>query len=114
MNYLTVPELEKVYPILKDGGMEVLKRLEQDFPAEYERTRAAVSSDTKKQMHENLVKHRSFLYDSIRKYCGYSDVNKDDVDAVFPKNKIMRKYKWLVVFHNYMCGLNNFHENGFS
>jgi len=110
LNYLSVPELEKVYPNLKTGGMEVIDRLKQDSPEEYERTRAAVSSDTKKQIHDNLVKHRDFLYESIRKYCGYSDVNKDDVNAVSLKNRIMRKYKWLAVFHNYMCGLNHFED----
>lgn len=110
LNYLSVPELEKVYPYLKNVGVEMMKQLEQDSPEEYERTRAAVSSDTKKQMHDNLVLHQKFLYESIRKYCGYSDVNKDDVNAVSLKNKIMRKYKWLVVFHNYMCGLNNFED----
>ena len=110
LNYLSVPEPEKVYPYLKNVGVEMMKQLEQDSPEEYERTRAAVSSDTKKQMHDNLFQHQKFLYGSIRKYCGYSDVNKDDVNAVSLKNKIMRKYKWLVIFHNYMCGLNNFED----
>lgn len=110
LNYLSVPELEKVYPVLKNGGMEVLERLEKDSPEEYERTRTAISSDVKKQIHDNLARHQKFLYGSIQKYCGYSDVNKDDKNAVALKNKIIRKYKWLAVFHNYMCGLNKFED----
>ncbi len=108
LNYLGVPELERVYPALKNGCIGVMKHLEKDSPEEYERTRAALSSDIKKQIHENLTKHQKFLYESIRKYCGYSDVNKDDKNAVALKSNIMRKYKWLAVFHNYMCGLYKF------
>lgn len=110
LNYLGVPELERVYPAMKNGGIGVMKHLEKDSPEEYERTRAALSSDIKKQIHENLTKHQKFLYESIRKYCGYSDVNKDDKNAVALKSNIMRKYKWLAVFHNYMCGLYKFED----
>ena len=110
LNYLGVPELEQVYPALKNSGMEVMKQLEKNSPEEYERTRTAISSDIRKQIHDNLTKHQKFLYESIRKYCGYSDVNKDDKNAVALKSNIMRKYKWLAVFHNYMCGLYKFED----
>lgn len=110
LNYLSVPEIQKIYPVLKNGDLTALDYLKKNSPDEYEKSKMAILSDTKMQVHENLSKHQKFLQNSIRKYCGYGDVNKDDVNSVTLKNKIMRKYKWLAVFHNYMCGLYKFED----
>lgn len=112
LNYLSVPELEEVYPILKKGKMDALELLRKNSPKEYERTQKAIMTDAKSQIHENLIKHQSVLRECVQRYCGYGDVDKDNANAAALKSKIMQKYKWLVVYHNYMCGLNKF-ENCF-
>ena len=111
LNYLSIPELKAVYPILKNGSNDVLERLKQNSLEEYERTQKAITIDTKSQIHENLIKHQLILQECIQRYCGYDEVNKDDANAAALKSKIMQKYKWLVVYHNYMCGLNKFENS---
>ena len=111
LNYLSIPELKAVYPILKNGSNDVLERLKQNSLEEYERTQKAITTDTKSQIHENLIKHQLILQECIQRYCGYDEVNKDDANAAALKSKIMQKYKWLVVYHNYMCGLNKFENS---
>ena len=110
LNYLSIPELVKVYPILKNGNMDVLDQLKRESPEEYESAQRAILSKPQSQMHNNLIKHRNILHECIRHYCGYGDVNRDDANAVALKSKIVQKYKWLVVFHNYMCGLYKFED----
>lgn len=110
LNYLSVPELEKVYPVLKNGEEGVLEHLKYDSPEEYERTQKAIMADAKNQIHEILIKHQGILRECVQRYCGYDDVDKDDANAVALKSNIMQKYKWLVVYHNYMCGLNKFED----
>ena len=40
------------------------------------------------------------LRDNISKYCNYDDIDNKNSDDVAAKAKVIRKYKWLVVYHN--------------
>jgi len=43
------------------------------------------------------------LRDNISKYCNYDDIDNKNSDDVAAKAKVIRKYKWLVVYHNQLC-----------
>ena len=105
LNYLSVIELEKVYPVLKKMGPQFVEGLKEASPKDYERVQKNLQSNPQKKLDENLRKHREVVLKKIESDCNYETVDKKNPKIVAAKAKVIQKYKWLVVFHNRLCSL---------
>jgi len=50
-----------------------------------------------------LHSHREILANKIKEFCNYDDVDKTDIKQVNLKEKVIRKYIWMLRFHNSIC-----------
>ena len=53
LNYLSVIELEKVYPVLKDVGSQFAEGLKEASPKDYERVQRDLLSDPQEKLEQN-------------------------------------------------------------
>lgn len=105
LNYLSVIDLSKVYPVLKNVGPQFAEGLKATSPKDYERVQRNLLSDPQEKLEENLRKHREVILEKIKSDCNYETVDKKNPKIVAAKAKVIQKYKWLVVFHNRLCYL---------
>lgn len=105
LNYLTVIEYDKVYPVLKFEGRKLLEGLKQTSPNDYDRVQKGLMLDPQEKLEENLQKHRDLVLEKIKSDCNYETVDKKNPKIVAAKARVIQKYKWLVVFHNRLCCL---------
>lgn len=105
LNYLTVIELDKVYPVLKSEWQKLVDGLKQTSPKDYERVQMVLMLDTQEKLEEYLLKHKGVILEKIKSDCNYETVDKKNPKAVAAKAKVIQKIKWLVVFHNRLCYL---------
>lgn len=106
LNYLTVIELEKVYPVLKSEYKKLLEELKQTSPEDYERVQKNLTLNNQEKLEGFLLKHKGIVLEKITSDCNYEMVDKKNPKAVAAKAKVIQKFKWLVVFHNRLCYLN--------
>ena len=105
LNYLTVIDLDKVYPVLKSEGRKLVDGLKQMSPKDYESVQKNLMLNRQERLDEYLQKHKGVILEKIKSDCNYETVNKKDSKAVAAKAKVIQKFKWLVVFHNRLCYL---------
>ena len=105
LNYLTVIELEKVYPALKFEGRKLVDGLKQISPKDYEKVQKGMVLNKQEKLEEYLLKHRDIVLEKIKSDCNYETVDRKDQKAIAAKAKVIQKLKWLVVFHNRLCYL---------
>jgi len=106
LNYLTVIELEKVYPILRSEYEKLLEGLKQTSPKDYESVQKNLTLNNQEKLEEYLRKHKEIVLEKIKSDCNYESVDKKNPKAVAAKARVIQKFKWLVVFHNRLCYLN--------
>ena len=106
LNYLTVFELEKVYPILRSEYEKLLEGLKQTSPKDYESVQKNLTLNNQEKLEEYLRKHKEIVLEKIKSDCNYGSVDKKNPKAVAAKARVIQKFKWLVVFHNRLCYLN--------
>lgn len=58
----------------------------------------------------HLWAHKAIVVQKIKEYCNYNDVDKSDSKAVAQRESIIRKYLWLLRYHNGACAENGFFE----
>lgn len=50
-----------------------------------------------------LHSHRDIVASKIKDFCNYDDVDKTDIKQVNLREKVIRKYIWMLRFHNSIC-----------
>lgn len=50
-----------------------------------------------------LHSHRNIVASKIKEFCHYDDIDKTDIKQVNLKEKVIRKYIWMLRFHNSIC-----------
>lgn len=60
-----------------------------------------------------LWAHREMVIKEVKEYCNYNDVEKTDPAAVLQREKIIRKYMWLLRYHVSMCQERKFQQGLF-
>ena len=61
-----------------------------------------------------LLAHREMVIQRVQDYCHYRDVDKTDQTAVLQREKVIRKYVWLLRYHISMCRQRKFEPGLFS
>lgn len=55
---------------------------------------------------ESLIQaHKLVLIDKIKKYGNYTDININDINELLEREKIIKKYIWLWLYHRKICDL---------
>lgn len=50
-----------------------------------------------------LMAHKEMVIKKVQDYCHYRDVDKTDQTAILQREKVIRKYVWLLRYHVSMC-----------
>ena len=50
-----------------------------------------------------LSAHKEIVLDKVNHYCNYNDIDKTNKAAIIEREKIIRKYIWLLRYHYTMC-----------
>ena len=50
-----------------------------------------------------LYSHREIVANKIKEFCNYDDIDKTDIKQVSLREKVIRKYIWMLRFHNSIC-----------
>lgn len=106
LNYLYAVDIKKVYPILEFDCTEVFEEIKQKSLKEYENVQKELASSYIEKISRNLETHKQVVLDNIKKYCNFEGVDISDSKAVAIKVSVIRKYKWLVVYHNLLCSFH--------
>lgn len=60
---------------------------------------------------ENFIRvHKSVLIDKIKKYGSYAGVNINDASELYEREKVIKKYIWLWLYHRKLCDLYKLSE----
>ena len=60
-----------------------------------------------------LLAHKEIVMSRIKEYCHYDDIDKTDKAAISVRESIIRKYNWLLRYHNNICMECNFKQGLF-
>jgi hypothetical protein len=106
LNYLTVIEPDKVYPVLKSECRKIAAALKQTSSENFEMVQKDLMLNRREKLEEYLLKHKDVVLEKIKNDCNYETVDKKDPKIVAAKAKVIQKIKWLVVLHNRLFYLN--------
>lgn len=107
LNYLYAIDIKRVYPILEFDCSAVFEKIKQKSLKEYENVQKELASSYTEKLSRNLETHKQVMLDNIKKYCNFEGVDISDPKAISLKASVIRKYKWLLVYHNLLCGIHN-------
>lgn len=54
-----------------------------------------------------LGRHKQIVEEKLTKYSDYSRFDTNDIKSFEVNEKILKKYVWTMVYHNYICDMNN-------
>ena len=52
-----------------------------------------------------IQKHREILIDKIKQYGNYENIDINNLNEINGREKVIKKYIWLLSFHRSICGL---------
>ena len=106
LNYLyNQKSLFDVLPELQDEKIQtsLLNQLKEISISDF--TNVTVSLKNSSSTKSILEKHKNVLIEKIKQYSNYDDVkNQKEADL---KERIIKKYHWVLSYHNLMCKLND-------
>ena len=106
LNYLPRIELDKVYPGLNGEGRQIIECLKDSSPIDYKTIQKEKSSYSEEEFDRNLKRHRDILRKNISMFCNFDGIDKKNSEAIVQKTNIIKKYKWLVDYHNQLCAMH--------
>lgn len=91
--------------ISSDMLQQVLEMLKQYAPEDYDRM-------PKEFLNIELIlkTHKEVIESKLMKYSNYTKIDTNDIKRFNIQESILRKYVWVMVYHNYMCSLYGKHE----
>lgn len=103
LNYLYCFDMNKVVDrITMEQVLELVKTF---FPDDYQKL--GQGSLNQKQL---LEQHRTHIVQKINEYGGYDDLDVSAIIEASQREHILKKYIWVVSFHNYVCTIYNLPE----
>lgn len=103
LNYLYCFDMDKVVDrITMEQVLELVKTF---FPDDYQRL--GQGSLNQKQL---LEQHKTHIVQKINEYGGYDDLDVSAIVEASQREHILKKYIWVVFFHNYVCTIYNLPE----
>lgn len=103
LNYLYCFDMDQVVDqITMEQVLELVKTF---FPDDYQRL--GQGSLNQKQL---LEQHRTHVIHKINEYGTYNDLDVSAIKEASKREHILKKYMWVVSFHNYVCMINNLPE----
>lgn len=103
LNYLYCFDMNKVVDrITMERVLELVKTL---FPDDYQRVGQG-GIDQKRL----LEQHRIHILQKINEFGRYDDLDSSDIEEARQREYILKKYIWVVSFHNYVCEIYNLPE----
>ena len=69
--------------------------------------------ETDEDYYAILWAHREMVIKKVKEYCNYNDLDKTDQKAILQREKIIRKYAWLLRYHVSMCQERKFQQGLF-
>ena len=70
--------------------------------------------ETDEDYYSILAMHKKVVLKKVNDHCHYNDIDKTDTDAIKVRENIIRKYIWLLRYHNSMCMERKFSQGLFS
>ena len=61
-----------------------------------------------------LLAHKDIVINKIMTYCHYRDIDKSNVLLITAREKVIRKYIWMLRFHIRMCERLSFKQGMFA
>lgn len=103
LNYLYCFDMDKVVDqITMEQVLEFVKTF---FPDDYQRL--GRGSLNQKQI---LEQHKTHIIQKINEFGTYNDLDVSKIKEASQREHILKKYMWVVSFHNYVCMINNLPE----
>lgn len=90
-SYMPKITLEQVQELIKQILSENYEKIPQAFP----------------DIDSVLNIHKSIVEENLVKYSDYRKLSTDDIDKFEARERILKKYVWAMVYHNYMCEWHN-------
>ena len=81
--------------IKKEDALQVIKTVS---PSDYQ-----FASLPSQGIDAILLKHKERMEEQLKKYGSNQDINTGDIVAAELREKILRKYIWVMAFHNEIC-----------
>lgn len=103
LNYLYCFDMDKVVDRITMG--QVLEFVKTFFPDDYQRL--GQGSINQKQL---LEQHKTHIIQKINEFGTYADLDVSEIKEARQREHILKKYMWVVSFHNHVCMKNNLPE----
>ena len=84
---------------------QVLEFVKTFFPDDYQRL--GQGSINQKQL---LEQHKTHIIQKINEFGTYADLDVSEIKEARQREHILKKYMWVVFFHNHVCMKNNLPE----
>lgn len=100
LSYLNAFDISKFFP--QETLPQVIEIMKQISPEE-----ASQMPLTSPDINKMLERHKQIVEEKLIKYSDYSRFNTNDIKAFEINEKVLKKYVWAMVYHNYICALNH-------
>ena len=104
LNYLGKIKVDN--PIPENIFNSLLDILKKTYPKDYELLSYGVYNQK-----ETIQLHRKKLVDNLTKYGKYDDIPTDNKKNAETREKILKKYLWVLSYHNYICDNYNYPQH---
>lgn len=99
LSYLYVFDISRIIPqVTLPQVREIIKQISPDEAAQMPLT----SPDINKM----LERHKQIVEEKLTKYSDYNRFETNEIKAFEANEKVLKKYVWAMVYHNYICNLN--------
>ena len=104
LNYLGKINVDN--PIPENILNSLLDLLKKVYPKDYELLNYGIYNQE-----EAIKLHRKKLIDNLTKYGKYDDIQTDNKKSAETREKILKKYLWVLSYHNHICDAYNYPQH---
>lgn len=96
LSYLYVMNIFSILP--EHALAQVMQIIKQSFPNDYEKL-----PKSSPDIDVILSSHKQIIEQKLKKHSNYTLFNTDEIKKFDYQEKILKKYVWSMVYHNYIC-----------